>query len=263
MVTIRDEIPPRFPIQEEDLMRYQAMPALMVVLLSGCVEATSPPTNAIHIQAVEPLRAVGTPETYVTQLPTVKVTDAVTLAPVAGQVFTFLLESPVGSTETINVTTGQDGIARLPGWRLGAAVGLYTASVSTNGWGPAIFSVMVPGKVVAIYDLKTVNGVPMPYSSWWLEDHYVLYESGVFNRFTNAPAGSFVYAEQVMGTYYVDGDRIHFRTECFADPVRRCVPGFRSLLVRGNELVYETTDWYYDMGIEVYERREGAAAAFP
>src|SRR5688500_12999338 len=75
---------------------------------NGCTEATSPNhfNTGIRVEVLAPLRTAGIQDTEVAVRPSVRVLDAVTDAPVAGKVFTFTLESPIGAKETVSVMTG-------------------------------------------------------------------------------------------------------------------------------------------------------------
>jgi hypothetical protein len=221
---------------------------------NGCTEATSPNhfNTGIRVEVLVPLRAVGVQDNEVAVLPAVRVLDAVTQAPVAGKVFTFTLASSIGTTEIVSVTTGSNGVATLPRWRLGSALGRYTATGVTDGWGPIIFSVMVPGKMVAIYDLVSINGSPLPYGASWLERHYVLYETGLFNRFINVPATSFQYSEVLMGTYRrIGNDRIEFTMDGINHDGNT---GRLSMAVLDSQLVNDESDNFFGW-VEVYALR--------
>lgn len=232
-------------------------PLLMIAVAAGCSDPVTPlqPDRAIRVEAMVPLRLVGVREASAPEMPAVRVVDAATRVPVAGQVVTFTLTSPVGLMERVVDTTGSDGIARIQAWKTGPALGLYTATATTTGWGQVMFSMMVPGNIVAIYDLKSINGFPMPYSSWRSEEHLVLYESGAMNRFTNMLDGPFTYSPGVAGTYTRDADRISYAMDCIPNPFGQCISERRSLTVRGMELVSESIDWYYGDWREVYALR--------
>jgi hypothetical protein len=230
-----------------------AVLVIAAVVSAGCTEATSP-NPEIWVEVLSPLRVVGAQDSELAVLPSVRVLDAETDKPVAGKVFTFTLESSIGVTETVSVTTGADGVATLPRWRLGGALGRHTATGVTYGWGPIVFSVMIPGKVVAIYDLVSINDWPMPYGPAWRERHYLLYETGVFNRFVNVPAVPFSYSEEQFGTYTRFGaDRIEFAMDCMTF-AQRCFAGSFSMAVRGSDLVYDETD-NFGPWVEVYALR--------
>ena len=222
------------------------MIAISLGLLAGCSDSTGPRIQPLKykVEPLVPLKSTGVRGSDVEHLPAVRVTDASTGNPVPGKVFVLTLTTPLGTQETVSRITDSDGVARLEGWRLGVTLGRYTATAITDGLGPVIFSVMVPGEVVAVYDLKTINGQPIPLGAiWGREDHFVLYESGLYNRFLNTPAGGFTQAESIMGTYMrPDAGNIEFYSECWWSSFQHCFPGRARAPVRGAEMTIDETD---------------------
>ncbi|HEX5577960.1 MAG TPA: hypothetical protein VFX40_06250, partial [Gemmatimonadaceae bacterium] len=120
--------------------------------------------------------------------------------------------------------------------------------------GPIYFTVIVPGDVVAIYDLKRLNERTVPIAGWVQERHLVFYESGFLNRITNTPAGEFSPAKEVLGTFKPTGqDTIELQVECWYE-FPQCSPKGISATVRGSELIVDESD-FYGPWIEYYALR--------
>jgi hypothetical protein len=220
--------------------------ALTIAVLLGCSDLSAPDDGQLMLRPDirAPLQIVGSPGQQVIDLPTVRLYVASTLKPVAGQTVRFLLMDPDGNDTTVVMATDADGVARLPAWRLGDRLGHYTATVRVDGCCfPVIFTVHVPGEVAATYDLKSINGMAIPFNdTWGSEDHLILYESGFYNRFRREPTRSFTAEAGILGTYGPVGhDRIVFRTDCLLE-LGRCFSDSFIGVVSGAQLVVDRTD---------------------
>jgi hypothetical protein len=192
---------------------------------------------------------VGAPDMYLHDLPAVRIFRVPDRAGVNGRQVEFTLEGPDQSGSRVEVLTGADGIAGLPAWRLGSAPGRYTATAVTDGWGPITFTVIVPGRIVAVYDLTAIDGKPLAVSNGLLtEGHYVLYDGGVYNAFYNMPVAGFTLEERVFGTYRrAEDDRIYFsmevnspdRSQVFVSSGVGVLSGREMTLQRGHPMDFE------------------------
>lgn len=239
------------------MMRAVFLLSTMVVGLVACSDSTGPHEgSAIRVEHLVPLQGVGVRNTDFPDVPALKIIDVRSGKPVAGRSVVFTSEEPGGAGPAVTVVSDVDGVARLPRWRLGPEFGRYAMRAVTDGWGPVTFTVMVPGEVVAIYDLQAINGrsVPIdPYS--FTELHYVLYESGVHNRFVNRPVTAFDHTEWTVGTYKLTGhDTIEFYMECWYVWGDWCIAGGARGKLRDNEMIFDDTG---DFGpwVETYVRR--------
>ena len=233
----------------------RALLVVAVSLLAGCSDTTAPGAKPpeFRVEALVPLKSTGLRGTAVENLPAVKVAVASSGRPVSGKLVIFTLTTPLGTLENFPVSTDSAGVAKLPDWRLDAGLGLYTATAVTEGWGPVRFAVMVPGEAVAVYHLKTINGQTIPLGpTWGLEDHYILYESGLFNRFRNTSPGPFSQSEEVMGTYTrPNPDNIEFFLGCRWGAPPACFPGRVMATLRGAEMTIDESD-EYGTWVQVY-----------
>lgn len=226
--------------------------ALALVLIAGCSEPTMP--DATQVQVMTLLRQVGMRDTEVADPPAVRVFMATSGKALPGRSVMFTIEAPDGTQTTTSRVTDANGVARLSGWKLGSAIGRYGVIAVTEEWGPIYFTVIVPGDVVAIYDLKSLNETPVPITGWVQERHLVLYESGWLNRFTNTPVDAFSASEHVLGTYNPSGpNTIELQVECWYQ-YPQCRPRGISATVRGSELIVDDSD-FYGPWVELYVRR--------
>ena len=219
---------------------------VVAALFLGCSEPTQPGARGtVEVKPLIALQAIGTPGSEVSDLPAVRITDFPGRRPLEGRTVVFTMVSPDGSKTAVTRLTDSDGIASLPSWRLGSEPGLYTATAVTDGWGPVIFTVYVPGDPVAIYDLKSINGQSIPFNdSWGREVHYVLYAGGVFNRFVHVPEESFTLLEEFFGTYTrPDAETIVLKMTCWQVFQSRCIAGGRGAAVSGDEMIIDDSDF--------------------
>ena len=164
----------------------------------------------------------------------------------------FNFEAPDGSKETVTRLTDSNGIATLASWKLAHAPGRYAVRAVTRGWGPVTFTVLVPGDVVATYELRSINGASIPFdAAWGAYAHFVLYEGGLFNWFSRTPVRGFTIAPGIVGEYTrLAPDRIEFQFACVGS--LRCVPEGAWGTVTGDEMVVQSFDF---IGTQVYVRR--------
>jgi hypothetical protein len=220
-------------------------------LVAGCGESTAPyaRSSGIRVEALVPLYGAGFRETEVADLPAVKVTNFSSGKAISGRPVVFTFDTDEGVKTPLTVLTGADGVARLPGWRLGRNLGRYAVTAATDGFGPITFTRIVPGDAVAIYDLQSFNGMPAS------EAHLVLYEIGLHNHFVGNPVKGFTIAPEVLGAYTRSGpDRIDFSTQCSYAPFG-CAARRMTAAVRGTELIVDESDPYFGPWLEVYALR--------
>lgn len=226
-----------------------------ICLVSACSESTGPSymDSAIRVEPLATLRAVGLPNSEVADLPAVRITNYFSGEALAGRTVVFTLTAPGGEKTSVTRSTDSDGVARLSQWRLGSALGQYTAIAVTDGWGSVSFTVTVPGGVVAIYDLKSINGIPLPIpNEWKKEAHYVLYESGMQNNFVNRPASAFSPSQDIVGSYRrLGSDALELTMFCYYTSPH-CIPRSMLATLRGNEMIVDDGDPFYGPHLEVY-----------
>lgn len=171
--------------------RYLVVTAISVVLSVGCAETTVPDVvETIEAEPITPLVARGLQENPLEALPAVRLYNASTKSPAEGRLVLFVLQDPDSVRTTVAVRTDAAGVAKLPEWRLGRAAGRYTATTVIDGSPPIVFTVLVRGGVVAVFDLQSVDGekLPVGYNLGLTEGHYILYEDGTYNRGYNKSA---------------------------------------------------------------------------
>jgi hypothetical protein len=235
---------------------------LALGLVAGCGESTAPyaRSSGIRVEPLVPLYGAGYRETEVADLPAVKITDFSSGTAIKGRAVVFTFDTDDGVKTPLTVLTGSDGIARLPSWRLGRDLGRYAVTAVTDGWGPITFTVIVPGDVVAIYDLKSFNGAAVAADkAGYGGSHLVLYEVGLYNDFVGRPAQAFTAAPESLGSYSRSGpDMIVFSTQC---SFIRAPCDARGMLgvVRGAELIVAGGEWPWDSWDAVYELRSTPA----
>lgn len=232
-------------------------PIVLACLSLGCSESTGPDTSeAIHAGAITPLAVTGLPDGSVSELPAVRVYRLSDNRAIEGRTVLFVLEGPDGVGTTVPVATDAAGVARLPAWQPGPRGGRYTATAIMEGIPPIVFTAVVRGGVVAVFDLLSIDGLPLPYGLGVTEGHYVLFEDGSYNRGYNRSAEA-LNEEGSFGRYTWTGIEIRF----FIDPASRggwnYAPSnyqFSHGFLIGDRIKLGHTN-YLDFGDEVYQLR--------
>lgn len=199
------------------MMRLNRASTALLIAVAACIEPTSPrstpedpsaqkpppsATDVIVVTAVSPTQSVARPDASLETLPSVRAYNSTKSRPVSGLPVLFTLMTPDGSvTARIPVTTGTDGVATLPAWKMGTNYGRYWAVAQPEGAKAIDFFVYVRGEVTAIYDLVALEGAPFP-SSQLTSAHYVVFNDGTYYRIYNSDVGDDVNESTRMdGTY--------------------------------------------------------------
>lgn len=231
--------------------------AISIALSVGCSESTVPEVvEMIGAEPLTPLVARGLPENSLEALPAVRLYNTSDRSPAEGRLVVFILQDPDSVRTTVSVTTDAAGVAKLPEWRLGRAAGRYTATAVIDGWPPIVFTVLVRGRVVAVFDLQSVDGEELP--AWYnvTEGHYVLYDDGTYNHGYNRSADSLNESFTVR-TYTWVGAEVRFYLDPQSDPAgfyRENNYQFSHGLIKGDEMTVGYTD-FVNYGLEVYTLR--------
>ena len=191
--------------------------ALFIVgALLACAEPSAPKYSPAEgpqsaLEAASSRFQVVAPGYRVTALPSVRYYRPRDGTGIQGQEVVFIVEHVNGVRTNVQVTTDAAGVATLPEWQIGQNLGVYsvTAIVGSNR---LVFRAVIPGEIVAIYDLKQFDNTPLPQYGID-EDHYVLYEGGVFNQFTNEPVQPFTGEPTRFGKYELYQSQISFSVE--------------------------------------------------
>jgi len=189
--------------------------AFIGAIMAGCSESTTGSNvspEEVAVSLASPLWAFVPVGGDLGNLPAMRVHRALDGRAIVGRPVVFTIQRPDGASEQLTVLTDGTGLARLPSWDSGRGPGHYTVTAVTDGWGPILFKVSVRGEVVAIYDLKTLDGNALPVSGYPMtEAHYVLYEGGLYNQFYERGVEPFTAEQGVVGMYVrPDNLAIHF-----------------------------------------------------
>jgi hypothetical protein len=160
------------------------------------------------------LGSLGSP---VGQEPRVKVFDD-HVRPAAGVRVVFEITAGGGSLGRSEALTGEDGSAGVDFWRLGNA-GVVNRLVARVGNLSATFTAygLNPDEApIARYDLASVNGVPVPYTSGWNDLDAVTELTGTLDLYSQVFVRTFTYkwvygdgrtfVDYSGGTYVSSGD---------------------------------------------------------
>jgi hypothetical protein len=241
-----------------------------LTVLAACTEptATTPeqetpppvpkPSDVFTILPMSQREFIAGAGSEIQSPPSVKVYDVTAATPVAGATVSFQILTPDGATATtIPVVTSNDGIARLPEWKLGNALGRYSvvARLETPVMSLASldFYAYVRGGVVAIYDLISLEGEPFP-SAYASEAHYILFEDGSYNHVYNSQVDEQTTFSRVDGKYTRDSSGV---ISFYNNPLN--TPSFFGILLSEGRPVdgklRVTYSDFIDFDIEIYAQR--------
>jgi hypothetical protein len=158
------------------------MAAVTLLTVAACNETTteppvvqppvvpppeSPTLTVAHVEPVYPLNMLGFLGSPVYPEPRVRVVDAY-YKPIAGVRVAFEVSSGSGSLGRAEALTNGDGMAGVDFWKLGdVVVNTLVARVGNLSVTFKAFGLDPNEQPVARYDLVSVSGRPVPYSSGW------------------------------------------------------------------------------------------------
>jgi len=150
-------------------------------------QRSDPDTESRVMNASSSLYLFGTAGSNIDELPAVIVRDAGNkLKPVAGVPVRFRLIGADSTRQVVIITTGYDGVARLPSWRLGTVPGRYQAIAEVDGLYSILFTAFMRGAIVAVYDIDSLASIRS--SSPLNQDvHFVLYEDRSYYYIAGRP----------------------------------------------------------------------------
>jgi hypothetical protein len=198
------------------------------------------------------------PGSTVDSPPSVRIFNVTAGAPDVGVTVVFDVRTPDGSgSSQVSVTTGSNGVATLPQWKVGTAAGTYSVTarvdIPVQGTNQLDFFAYVRGKVIAIYDLIAFEGEPFP-GSYVSEGHYVLFDDGTYNRVYNQAVSESTVFSTVDGTFTKDSAGV---ISFFLNPLHVSAV-FGSLFAEGvptNGKLRVIYSDFIDFDVEIYTLR--------